>query len=110
MTAGASSYPGANMTRGTTTQRGYGWDHQQARARALAALRPGTPCPYCGHGMNRAMPLDYDHYPPLALGATTQPRVRRLAHSRCNRRAGQALGVARRNAKRSTRSTHSRQW
>lgn len=31
--------------RGTTHQAGYGWDHQQRRARLLAAHIDGTECP-----------------------------------------------------------------
>lgn len=80
----------------TTTQRGYGWEHQKARAAALQALaQTGTaPCPYCQQPMTPGMTLDYDHYPPLALGAG--PRIRRLTHASCNRRAGQRLAIQRR--------------
>jgi hypothetical protein len=68
----AADTPG-RTTRGaaprlTTTQRGYGWEHQKARASALRVLgQVGTQsCPFCGEPMTRAMDLDYDHYPPLA--------------------------------------------
>jgi hypothetical protein len=118
MTRGRITTPGVFMTGGTkrtTTQRGYGWEHQQARAQALRALVDGTPCPFpwCGRPMTRAMhrDLDYDHYPPLALGGQpTGPR--RLSHAHCNRRAGQAIGVARRRARRTnaTRRVVSRRW
>lgn len=94
----------------TTTQRGYGWEHQQARARALKELRDGMPCPYCGEPMSRDMCLDYDHYPPLALGGGG---IRRLAHRHCNRRAGQALGQERRAARKrasATRVVNSQRW
>lgn len=101
------------MPRGhrTTTERGYGWEHQQARAKALARLLDGTPCPFpsCGKPMTRDMRLDYDHYPPLALGGGP----RRLTHARCNRQAGQRLGVARRRARvhnDTTRAINSRAW
>ena len=97
----------------TTTQRGYGHEHQQARAKALAELRrAGTmPCPFCTHDMDVHMGLDYDHYPPLALGGGG---VRRLAHSRCNRQAGQALAQQRRRLRSITRksphATNSQAW
>jgi len=73
----------------TTTQRGYGWEHQQARADALKHMPDGQPCPFCHQPMSKTMRLDYDHYPPLALGGTTLQR--RLSHRSCNRRAGQAI-------------------
>lgn len=97
------------MARPTTTQRGYGWEHQQARAHALRHLRDGDPCPFCGDAMARGMALDYDHYPPLALGSGG---VRRLAHATCNRRAGQAIAQQRRRtrARTTARAINSQQW
>ena len=97
---------------GTTTQRGYGWTHQQARAKALRDLTPDTLCPFCHQPMTRGEPLDYDHYPPLALGGTTLQR--RLSHRSCNRRAGQAIAQHLRRTRtrvRPTRAaTNSQQW
>lgn len=88
----------------------YGWEHQQARAAALAALMPGTACPYCGGSMDRGQYLDFDHYPPLAIPLpATLVRVRRLAHRSCNRRAGQAISVARRRTTRA-RGANSHAW
>lgn len=75
--------------RPTTTQRHYGWQHQQARAKALRNLVPGTPCPFCGEPMFKDMRLDYDHHPPIALAGPGGER--RLSHAACNRRAGQAI-------------------
>ncbi len=100
------------MPKPTTTERGYGWEHQQARAKALRRLVPGTPCPFpaCGQPMTKDMTLDYDHYPPLALGGGG---TRRLTHARCNRQAGQALGAARKRARKRraiTRVVNSRAW
>ncbi|MET7949230.1 hypothetical protein [Micromonospora sp. NPDC005324] len=105
----------------TTTQRGYGWAHQQARAAALAHLaQVGTlPCPFCTQAMTTAMRLHYDHYPPLALGGGGPGTVRRLAHASCNCRAGQQLAQQRRThtstkrktPRKPTRSTiNSRRW
>lgn len=88
----------------------YGWKHQQARAAALAALMPGTACPYCGGPMDRSQFLDFDHYPPLAIPLPAEiERVRRFAHRSCNRRAGQAISAARRSHRRA-RGTNSHAW
>lgn len=77
--------------QGNTTKVGLGHAHQQARKRALATLRDGTPCGYCGQPMYRTQNLQYDHVIPRALGGTNGPR--RLVHQLCNLRAGQRLGV-----------------
>lgn len=105
-TRGASSEGVDHMA--ATTERGYGWEHQQARAKALQDLarHPGQPCPFCGNPMFVDMPLDYDHYPPLALGGGG---IRRLSDASCNRRAGQALAQQRRRRTR-TRVVNSRRW
>lgn len=73
----------------TTTEEGYGWTHQQARAQLIRDLRDGDPCCRCGRPMfrNQTRFLDADHWrnhkpqPPDAL-----------AHRRCNRAAGAAAG------------------
>lgn len=80
----------------TTSSRGLGWEHQQARAEALRRLVPGTPCHHCGEPMDHTMDLDLDHLTPRVYGGAKGPR--RLAHARCNRRAGQAIATARRRA------------
>nr|PZN17672.1 MAG: hypothetical protein DIU80_24105 [Chloroflexota bacterium] len=79
-------------TPGSTTARGYGYQHQRARVRALAALVPGTPCPRCGQPMYRDQPLDLDH-------TDDRTGYRGLAHRSCNRRAG-ALKSNRRRPRR----------
>jgi hypothetical protein len=94
---------------GTTTQRGYGWSHQKARAKALDDLVDGEPCPFCGEAMAGDMDLDYDHYPPLAMGGTPDG-PRRLAHSSCNRRAGQAISARRRARHTTAEVVNSRAW
>jgi len=86
----------------------YGWEHQQARARALAALVPGEACPYCRLPMSADMLLDFDHFPPLAIPYDGQ-RLRRLTHRSCNRRAGQAVGVAMRRRNKG-RTLNSQGW
>lgn len=88
----------------------YGWEHQQARAAALAALAPGDSCPFCGGEIDRRMALDFDHYPPLAVPIpATLVRVRRLAHRSCNRRAGQRISATRRRVTRA-RGANSQTW
>ena len=88
----------------------YGWEHQRARAEALANFAPGEACPYCGQPMSADMLLDFDHYPPLAIPLPADlVRVRRFAHRSCNRRAGQAISAARRGVKRA-RGTNSHAW
>lgn len=74
----------------STTARGLGYRHQAERRRLLAALVDGVPCPLCGQPMDRAQDLDADHELPRVLGGVSGPL--RLAHSRCNRSAGAALG------------------
>ena len=67
----------------STTQRGYGWAHQQRR-RALLATAIGTRCSLCGDVMLTHQALDLDHSvrlvdDPTAIGD-------RIVHARCNRR------------------------
>ncbi|MGW3808843.1 endonuclease domain-containing protein [Micromonospora sp. NPDC005113] len=90
------------MPRGTTTQRGYGWAHQQARTQALERMPDGQPCTRCAQPMyrNEAQLLDLDHN-------EDRRTYRGLAHRTCNRRAGQAKAQARRRA-RVTTSTNTR--
>ncbi|MGW1559073.1 HNH endonuclease [Streptomyces sp. NPDC002144] len=87
--------------RKTTTQQGLGWEHQQARAKALKDLRDGDPCPFCYGPMFREQKLDYDHVIPRSQGGTDGPR--RLSHASCNRRAGGRLGAALTNGSRPPR-------
>ena len=87
--------------QGNTTSVGLGYQHQQARRAAIAAMPDGTPCPhaYCGHAPMYKNPartydgraLHYDHVIARALGGRNGPM--QLAHARCNIKAGQALGT-----------------
>lgn len=75
--------------QGTTTERGYGWEHQAERARRVAAYRPGDPCAMCGRPMRchpRYLDLPHDHRRGGYLPG--------LAHRSCNR----ADGARRKNA------------
>lgn len=63
----------------TTTQRGYGWTHQQARALALQDYDPDTPCPRCGLPLGedvRALALDHND--------SNRATYNGLAHALCN--------------------------
>ncbi|SCL32029.1 hypothetical protein GA0070616_4376 [Micromonospora nigra] len=92
----------------TTTEQGLGWEHQQARAKALPKAW-GQPCPYCGQPMLQGQDLDLDHAQPRALGGHHGPR--RMAHAHCNRAAGSRLGAQLRRARRATTTQrHSRRW
>ncbi|WP_050592809.1 endonuclease domain-containing protein [Salinispora pacifica] len=98
------------MTRGlTTTQRGYGWVHQQARTKALAELRDGQSCARCGQPMWRAEAalLDLDH-------DDDRTTYRGLAHRGCNRSAGQATAQQHMRARRQRNPdnvvVNSRRW
>lgn len=66
--------------RGTTTQRGYGWEHQQVRS-SLAGTLP-CPCGYCGVTVERAEPWVAAHV------RDGQPEYGwMVAHPVCNERA-----------------------
>jgi Uncharacterized protein conserved in bacteria len=104
----------AHNPRPSAARRGYNWEHRRARAKALKDLqRAGAlPCPFCHHDMTVDMSLDYDHAVPLAYDPSGKG-PRRLAHSSCNRRAGQAIAQARlRTRKRRTTvsAVNSRRW
>lgn len=76
----------AERDRGTTTQRGYGREHQQARVAALSRYQPTDPCARCGEPLGTyRKALDLDHTDDRAgyLG---------LSHSRCNRATRRTLG------------------
>jgi hypothetical protein len=65
--------------RGTTTQRGYGWAHQQQRASDLAAYDPDQPCPRCGQPLgDDPSRLDLGHTP-------DRSGYEGLTHLACNR-------------------------
>lgn len=81
---------------GLTAARGYGWAHQRARQRAIAAMADGQACSRCGGPMwrSQARLLDLDH-------TDDRSGYRGLAHRACNRRAGQAKGMRGRTRDRS---------
>ncbi len=72
--------------RASTTARGYGSPHQQARQRYLARYRPGDPCTRCGQPLPRDTSL-------IDLGHNdTRTGWTGLEHRACNRRAGAING------------------
>jgi hypothetical protein len=73
----ASHIRARRRARGTTTQQGYGWAHQQARAQL--GLGTGARCWCCG-----APATEADHWPPLAVRAVTSRRLRPACQP-CNR-------------------------
>lgn len=64
----------------------------KALRKALLPLAYGKVCEFCGELMLRGQNLDLDHVTPRVLGGVDGPT--RMAHSRCNRRAGARLGNA----------------
>jgi hypothetical protein len=97
---------GARKT-GTTTELGYGWNHQRARAQAVRDMEDGQPCVRCGGPLYRSMGkrLHLDHH-------DDRRGYRGLAHGRCNEQAGQAKAQRQRKPKRNAPSAtpHSRNW
>jgi len=82
----------------TTTQRGYGTQHQKQRRKLLAQLKDGTPCPECGKPMFKTASknfdkaaLEADHGPGNALKYAENKqatKATRLLHRTCNRSGG----------------------
>lgn len=70
---------------GSTTGRGYGWEHQQMRARLLPEAI-GTPCSRCGETMHEWQDLELDHN-------DDREGYRGFSHQYCNRKAGGEKGA-----------------
>lgn len=78
--------------RRTTTQQGYGWQHQKVRRKLLALHTDGSPCWWCGKPMYRDKRRNHDG---LALaadhteagGAKNGQDASRLLHGSCNSQA-----------------------
>lgn len=76
----------------TTTERGYGADHQRQREHLLKVTPEGWPCWWCGQPMlTKTDPgsLDADHSEPLSLGG--RGKADRLMHGSCNRQRGNGV-------------------
>ena len=70
--------------RGSSTERGYGYDHQQQRAR----LMRNPVCALCG---DTAGPFHADHIIPKAAGGTNEESNYQLLCERCNLEKGSIL-------------------
>ena len=86
------------MSKASTTERGYGWAHQQARERLLRAHKDGAPCPRCHKPMWRDKTKNWDerslaadhgpgHEQKYAADKQRNPPTR-LMHATCNERDG----------------------
>ncbi|MGW4876550.1 endonuclease domain-containing protein [Streptomyces sp. NPDC004262] len=84
----------------STTDSGYGYDHQQLR-KALLAEAYGQPCVHCELVMLPGQALDLDH-------TADRSGYRGFAHASCNRSEGARRGNAQR--RRSSRLRTSEQW
>ena len=84
----------------STTERGYGADHQRLRKQWAARLAAGAtpPCPRCGRPVTQGMAWDLDH-------TDDRRGYHGPAHARCNRAAG-----GRRARRRTPRIITSRRW
>jgi hypothetical protein len=69
----------------STSQRGYGWQHQQRRA-AMLPVALGTRCSLCGRVMLSGQALDLHH--PLRLVDDPTSVGTQIVHARCNRGGG----------------------
>lgn len=77
-----------DRARGTTTQRGLGWEHQQA-ARAL--LADATVCAICHLPPTADDPLTAGHLIPRDFGGTSEADNYQPEHRSCNVRKGNRL-------------------
>lgn len=85
----------------STTERGYGYQHQQIRKAELMRAY-GLPCHLCGEIMRPGQKLHLDHTP-------DRTRYRGMAHASCNRKDGSRRGAERRRGKPTTWTT-TRRW
>lgn len=91
------------MRPGNTTERGYGWAHQKARATWKPKVDAGeVVCWRCHQLIQPGTPWDLGHDD----GDRTQ--YRGPEHLRCNRNAGQAKAMA--NRAKPTTVINSRVW
>lgn len=94
----AAWYDKKTKTPKTTTERGYGTQHQKQRRILLARHTDGTPCPECGKPMYKTAAknfdgaaLEADHGPGSALKYAENKqttKATRLLHRTCNRSGG----------------------
>jgi hypothetical protein len=80
--------------RGTTTQRGYHYQHQKLRAALLARWQPGDPCARCGLPMwHKQRWLNGKLIAAIHLGHTAdRTGYTGLEHDTCNEADGATRG------------------
>jgi hypothetical protein len=78
---GRSYHPRCQPPKRPTTERGYGWEHQQLRAQLVASLDPWAPCPVCSD------PLGPDPHLLDLMHTDDRRGWLGLGHARCNRGA-----------------------
>lgn len=77
----------------SSSERGYGWRHQQVRKRLMYNLVDGSPCPFCGKPLYKEPARNFDG---AALEADHTKDIKhhgqnpadRLVHRHCNRSRG----------------------
>lgn len=73
-TCGPAQQRRRDAQRGTTTQRGLGWAHQQQRTRLIQAYEqqhgPITHCPRCARAISKDNPITAQHTRARAHGGT----------------------------------------
>lgn len=92
--------------RGTTTERGYGADHQRRRAQVKRdVVDPGLAyCWRCGEWINPALPWDLGH------DDFDRSIVRGPEHRGRECKAGGNRATSRRDRRRAQSTPHSREW
>lgn len=84
-TCQAAKQRARDQQRGTTTQRGLGWDHQQA---ARQILDGAELCAVCGLPPTPTNPLEAGHRQARANGGTNKLTNYQPEHRSCNRSKG----------------------
>jgi hypothetical protein len=85
----------------TTTERGYGYAHQQARQQWAPRVATGTvPCTRCGRPIKPGTPWHLDHN-------DNRAGYRGPSHATCNTSTGGTKGALAGHAK---RATTTREW
>ncbi|KIH72987.1 AAA family ATPase [Corynebacterium glutamicum] len=85
----ANKTPQVPQAQATTTERGYGWSHQQKRESLLRAHTDGSPCWWCGLPMHKDKAKNWDQKALArdhleADGAKNRSKADQLLHFTCN--------------------------
>lgn len=95
--------------QGTSTERGYGHEHQKERARRLAQYRPGDICAHGGEPLNYPVQVAA-RYLDLPHNADRTGYLPGLSCRRHNRADGARRGNRLRGHARAQRAIASRRW